>query len=32
VRVTQSGREIPNRRIRVGLGESISDLEVLVSK
>jgi hypothetical protein len=32
VRVTQRGREIPNRRLRVGLGESISDLEVLVSK
>ena len=32
LRVTQRGREIPNGRIRVGLGESISDLEVLVSK
>jgi hypothetical protein len=32
VRVTQQGREIPNGRIRVALGESITDLEVLVSK
>jgi len=30
--VTQRGREIPNGRIRIGPGESITDLEVLVSK
>ena len=32
MRVTQRGREIPDGRIRIALGESISDLEVLVSK
>ena len=32
VRVTQRGREISNGRIRIGPGESITDLEVLVSK
>ena len=32
VRVTQQGREIPNGRIRVALGELITDLEVVVSK
>lgn len=31
VRVTQRGREIPNGQIRIGLGESITDLEVRVS-
>jgi hypothetical protein len=31
VRVTQRGREIPNGRIRVALGEAIADLEVMVS-
>jgi hypothetical protein len=30
VRVTQHGREIPNARIRVGLGESLTDIEVTI--
>jgi hypothetical protein len=32
VRVTRHGREIPNEQIRVALGESITDLEVVVAK
>jgi hypothetical protein len=32
VRVTQRGREIPNGQIRVALGDSITDLEVQVSR
>jgi hypothetical protein len=32
VRVTQQGREIPSGRIRVALGESITDIEVVVSR
>lgn len=32
VRVLQSGREIPNGRIRVGLGDTLTGLEVVVGK
>jgi hypothetical protein len=32
VRVTQNGRELPHGQVRVALGESITDLEVLVGK
>ena len=32
VRVMQHGREIPHARVRVGLGETITGLEVMVAR